>query len=172
MNRRPLGASGARIAEIGICAAEVPAREAVLRLTRERGAAVFPFEGASPPGACGLVRYNLLEQTEARGEVPRLRREGKGVVATGVLAGGALAGPVGHTPPGAAVRRLAFLERPGRTLAQAAVQFVLANEAISCAVVRVSSVEHAEEILAAPDAPPLTGADLEQIFELWGNRFE
>ena len=62
--------------------------------------------------------------------------------------------------------------KPGRTLAQAAVQFVLANESVSSAMIRVSTTAHLEEIVAAPDATPLTGQDLEQIFELWANRFE
>ena len=59
-----------------------------------------------------------------------------------------------------------------RTLAQASVQFVLANEAVSAAVIRCSSVEHLDEVLGALEAPPLSGRDLEQIFELWANRFE
>ena len=62
--------------------------------------------------------------------------------------------------------------KPGRTLAQAAVQFVLANESVSSAMIRVSTAAHLEEIVSAPDAAPLTGQDLEQIFELWANRFE
>ena len=39
-------------------------------------------------------------------------------------------------------------------------------------MIRVSSVAHLEEVVSAPDAPSLTGQDLEQIFELWANRFE
>jgi aryl-alcohol dehydrogenase-like predicted oxidoreductase len=117
------------------------------------------------------VRYNLLDQKEANGEIARLTRAGRGVVAVGVLAGGALAGGASHGY-GARVRLLQGLVRPDRTLAQAAVQFVLANELVSAAWVRVSTIDHLEEILSAPEAPPLTGRDLELIFELWANRFE
>ena len=49
---------------------------------------------------------------------------------------------------------------------------MLANESVSAAMIRVSSSAHLEEIVFAPDAAPLTGQDLEQIFELWANRFE
>jgi len=166
MELRPLGRSGRKVGAIGVC----PGTEAVARRAREQGCTLvgpdFGLDGA------GLVRYNLLDQKDANREIVRLAREGKGVVAVHVLAGGALAGPVGHAPHGARVLQLKCLIRPGRTLAQAAVQFVLANESVSAAVVRCSTLEHLDEVLAAPDAPPLTGQDLEQIFELWANRFE
>jgi aryl-alcohol dehydrogenase-like predicted oxidoreductase len=140
------------------------------------GIALGPGEepGAFVPNqhACVHLPYNLYDQTVALKSCRELRRRDVGIVATHVLAGGALAGSIGHTPPGARVERLRFLVKPGRTLAQAAVQFVLANESVACALVRVSRMEHLEEILAAPDAPPLTGQELEQIFELYANRFE
>ena len=66
--------------------------------------------------------------------------------------------------------KYAFLEKPGRTMKQASIQFVLANEYISCAVVKVSSVEDAEEVLAAPSAPALELPELENIFETWSGR--
>lgn len=162
MESRPLGRTGRKVGEIGIC----PGSGAVAALARERGCTIvgpdFGLEGA------GLVRYNLLDQKDANLEIGRLAREGKGVVAVHVLAGGALAG---GADAGARVAQLRCLVKPGRTLVQAAVQFVLANESVSAAVVRCSTVAHLEEVLAAPDAPPLTGQDLEQIFELWANRF-
>ena len=165
MELRPLGRTGRKVGEIGVC----PGSEAVARRARERGCTLvgpdFALDGAA------LVRYNLLDQKDANAEISRLAREGKGIVATHVLAGGALAGPVGPSPFGARVVQLQCLIKPGRTLAQAAVQFVLANESVSAAIVRCSSVAHLDEVLAAPDAPPLTGQDLEQIFELWANRF-
>ena len=61
--------------------------------------------------------------------------------------------------------------QPGRTFVQAAIQFVLANESVSAALVRVADPSQLEELLSAPEAEPLSGSDLEQIFEHWSNRF-
>ena len=169
MELRPLGRTGRKVGEIGICPGEGPQAAAVARLARERGCTLVGPD--FDLGQAGRVRYNLLDQKDANLEIARLSREGKGVVATQVLAGGVLSGPVGPSPFGERVVQLQCLIKPGRTLAQAAVQFVLANESVSAAIVRCSTVAHLEEILGAPDAPPLTGQDLEQIFELWANRF-
>ena len=87
-----------------------------------------------------------------------------------VLAGGALAGAPGRYA--GRIRQLDFLKKTDRSLVQAAVQFVIANETVSCALVRCSTVAHLEEVFAAADAAPLTAGDLEQIFEVWSNRFE
>lgn len=177
LETRPLGRTGLRVSEIGVCLPEGPSREPVLRRARERGVDLFWSEQPvdAPvvlPGAAASgwarVAYNLLDQTEANGEIARLSRDRQGVVATRVLAGGALAGG----SDGARVAALKFLAKEGRTLAQAAVQFVLANEAVSCVLVRVSSMAHLDELLDAVDAPPLTGSELEHIFEVWSNRFE
>jgi aryl-alcohol dehydrogenase-like predicted oxidoreductase len=165
MELRPLGRTGRKVGAIGVC----PGSDAVASRARERGCTLVGPD-VSLDGA-GLVRYNLLDQKDANLEIGRLAREGKGVVATHVLAGGVLTGTIGPSPFGERVVQLQCLVRPGRTLAQAAVQFVLANESVSAAFVRCSTVAHLDEILAAPDAPPLTGQDLEQIFELWANRF-
>ena len=163
MELRPLGRSGRQVGVIGVC----PGSDAVARLARERGCTIVgPDFGL---GDAGIVRYNLLDQKDANLQIGRLAREGKGVVAVHVLAGGSLASAA--SAPSARVAQLKCLVKPGRTLVQAAVQFVLANESVSAAVVRCSTAAHLDEILGAPDAAPLTGQDLEQIFELWANRF-
>ena len=174
-----LGNTGHRVSQIGICLPDGPAREALARRAREGGCTVFwserPVEAplvlpAGLTGGYGRVRYNLLDQSEAKAEIARLTRERQGVIATHVLAGGALGGGAGREADGARIAQFRCLVKPGRTLVQAAVQFVLANESVHCVLVRVSTEAHLDEILAAPDAPPLTGRDLEQIFELWANR--
>jgi aryl-alcohol dehydrogenase-like predicted oxidoreductase len=157
MERRRLGASGPEIAVIGVCPAG-PEREALAERAREAGCTIV--DGRLPEGAAA-VRYPLMDQLGANTAIPRLRREGKGVVAVHVFGGGALFSP---SP------LLRGLVKPGRTLAQAAIQFVLANESVSAACVRVSSRAHLEEALSAPDAPPLSGSDLELIFEAWAHR--
>ncbi|MBI3855375.1 MAG: aldo/keto reductase [Planctomycetes bacterium] len=165
METRPLGRTGPRVGVIGVC----PGSDAVARRARELGCTLI-WDGAAPQGA-GLVRYNLLDQKKANEEISRHAREGRGVVAVHVLAGGALAGRKEHRY-GHRVDALKCLVKPGRTLVQAGIQFVLANESVSAAMIRVTTVAHLEELVSAPDAPPLTGQDLEQIFELWANRFE
>lgn len=169
MESRPLGRSGSRVGVVGICAGDGPARGAIVERAGRLGCTLI-WAGQAPAGAA-LVRYNLLDQKAANEEISRNSREGKGVIAVHVLAGGALAGMPGHSY-GHRVEALKCLVKPGRTLVQAAVQFVLANESVSAAMIRVSTVAHLEEVAAAPDAPPLTGQDLEQIFEHWANRFE
>jgi aryl-alcohol dehydrogenase-like predicted oxidoreductase len=168
METRPLGRSGPRVGVVGVCPGEGPQRDAIVRRARELGCTLI-WTGGVPEGAA-LVRYNLLDQKEANEEIARQARAGLGVVAVHVLAGGALSGAKGH-PYGERVDALKVLVKPGRTLVQAAVQFVLANESVRSAMIRVSTIAHLEEVAAAPDSPPLTGQDLEQIFELWANRF-
>lgn len=165
METRPLGKNGSRVGVIGIC----PGTPAIADRARKLGCTLV-WNGDPPPDT-SLVRYNLLDQKKANEEIARVKRAGQGVVAVHVLAGGALAGRKDH-PYGHRIELLRCLVKPGRTLAQASVQFVLANESISAAMIRVSTPEHLEEIVSAPDATPLTGQDLEQIFELWANRFE
>jgi len=165
METRPLGRNGKRVGVIGVC----PGDAMLAARARQLGCTLI-WNGDPPPGAA-LVRYNLLDQKKANEEIARVKQGGKGVVAVHVLAGGALAGRKDH-PYGHRIDALKCLVKPGRTLVQAAIQFVLANESISAAMIRVSTPAHLDEIVSAPDAAPLTGQDLEQIFELWANRFE
>jgi aryl-alcohol dehydrogenase-like predicted oxidoreductase len=169
METRPLGRTGSRVGVIGICPGDGPDREKIVQRARERGCTLI-WSGRPPEGA-RLVRYNLLDQKSANEEISRLRRAGEGVVAVHVLAGGALGGRRDHRF-GHRVDALKCLVKPGRSLVQAAIQFVLANESVNAAMVHVSTLAHLEEVVSAPDAAPLTGQDLEQIFELWANRFE
>jgi len=169
METRPLGRSGPRVGVIGVCPGNGPQRDAIAARARALGCTLI-WDG-DPPSGTGVVRYNLLDQKKANEEISTLSRAGKGVLAVNVLAGGALAGRKDHDY-GHRIEALKVLVKPGRTLAQVAVQFVLANESVTAAMVRVSTVAHLEEVAAAPDAAPLTGQDLEQIFELWANRFE
>ncbi|MBI2931385.1 MAG: aldo/keto reductase [Planctomycetes bacterium] len=133
-----------------------------------RSAGEIPETGV----ACVLAPYNMMSQQLSREVFAPARRRNLGVVATQVLAGGALAGRVGHTPPGAAVAGFARLVKPRRTLAQAAILFALSNEYVSCALVRVSSPEHLMEAVAAPSAEPFTFSELEAIFEAYANRYD
>lgn len=159
METRRLGKDGPEVGVIGICPAG-PDREALERRAREAGCTLL--DGPLPAGAVE-VRYHLLDQLTANAAIPRIRAAGGGVVAVHVLGGG---GVLKKAP------LLQGLLKPGRTLVQAAVQFVLANESVSAARIRVSSRAHLEEVLAASEAPPLSGADLELIFETWAHRHD
>ena len=170
MDERRLGSRGPRVPELGICPGEGPLRQAVVERALALGGRLFwsstPVPGAltlPSLGGFGTVPYNLRDQKPANAEIARLAKAGEGVVAVHVLAGGALA----SAPPG-----LQSLARDGRTFVQAAIQFVLANDKVSCAIVRLTDPAHVEEVLAAPDAPPLKGSELELIFETWANRFD
>jgi aryl-alcohol dehydrogenase-like predicted oxidoreductase len=140
---------------LGFCPAG-PDRDALAESARRAGC----LPEVLPPGVAE-IRYSALDQLEANRAIPRAVREGRGVVAVGVLEGGAL--------PGKAAL-LGGLVKPGRTLAQAAILFVLANESVTAARIRVSSRAHLEEALGALEAPPLSGSDLELIFETWAHR--
>ena len=170
METRPLGRTGSRVGVVGICPGEGPDREKIVLRAKERGCTLI-WSGRPPEGA-ELVSYNLLDQKNANLEISRLRRAGQGVVAVHVLAGGALGGKRNKHPYGHRIQALQCLVKPGRSLVQAAIQFVLANESVNAAMIHVSTLAHLEEIVSAPEATPLTGQDLEQIFELWANRFE
>jgi aryl-alcohol dehydrogenase-like predicted oxidoreductase len=170
---RRLGPGGPEIPVLGLCPGEGPLRDAVIRRALDLGVSLFwsavPVAGAvtlSDTGPHGTVRYNLLDQKDANAQIDAYRKAGRGVVALHVLAGGLFARGLD-----ARLEPYRGLVREGRTLLQAAVQFVLANESVACATVRVSRPEHVDEVVGALSAPPLSGQDLELIFEAWANRF-
>jgi len=212
MEQRPLGRTGLRVSEIGVCLPPDAALAVPLaRRAADEGVTFFvtqdptigdalpdaivavgPRNGAYvvAPGAMGIaadektdvaslegieclfVPFNLVEQELSVPVMAPAARRGLGIVATRVLGGGSYAGRLGHAPPGAAVEHFRTLIKPRRTLAQAALLFALANEYVSCALVRVSSAEHLMEALGAADAEPLAMTELEHIFETYANRYD
>ncbi|MFQ5553668.1 MAG: aldo/keto reductase, partial [Thermoplasmata archaeon] len=70
------------------------------------------------------------------------------------------------------VERLAsFLERDDRTLAQAALQFVLAFPEVSVTIPGAKTPAHVEENLAASEAPDLTSDEVTRVQELYASNF-
>ena len=67
--------------------------------------------------------------------------------------------------------RLAFLRRDGRTLAQAALRFLLAHPEVSVAIPGAKTPAQVEENLAASDAPPLTDDELARVRSLFERDF-
>lgn len=135
-------------------------------------------EGLTEPPAdrfrCGVLMasYSMTRMDASNALFPKAKKDGVGILADDVLAGGALLGPVGHVPFAAAVEKFRVLIKPGRTLAQAAIRFVLANEYVSSAIARVATPTEADEVLGAADAEALSLSELEEVFEAWAGRCE
>jgi len=102
------------------------------------------------------VPYTPAEQSAGLDLMRHAHRAGLGIVAMGL--------------PGPAGEEHRFLARPGRTLAQASIQFVLANEYVSCALVGVRSIGELREAVDAPAAQALTLGELERLIELYAHR--
>jgi myo-inositol catabolism protein IolS len=129
------------------------------------------------------VEYDLLDPTAEEELLPLAQQRNVGVMARTPLARGLL---TGKFPPGQAippdqqwrrprgdqlqlrlarVEQLRFLERPGQTLAQAALRFVLAHPAVHCAVPGARTTEQLAANLPAADAD-LTPEELGRVREL------
>lgn len=117
--------------------------------------------------------YNLLDQRAAQEVLPWAIAHGAGAIARVPLSSGRLTGkfkraqvfPAGdhrrRQPPEwvdegiAGVERVKFLAHSGRTLAQAALQFVLAHPAVAVTIPGAKSPQQVEENVAALSAAPL-----------------
>ncbi|QSR84074.1 aldo/keto reductase [Methylacidimicrobium sp. B4] len=69
------------------------------------------------------------------------------------------------------VEQLRFLEVPGRTLGQAALQWILCEPRILSCLPNIYTTEQLEEFAAAPDAPPLSPSELDRIDGLLAANF-
>ncbi len=69
------------------------------------------------------------------------------------------------------VDQLRFLERPGRTLGQAAISWLLAEPRVMTVLPNIYDREQLAEFAAAPDAPPLTSDELARIAALYAENF-
>jgi aryl-alcohol dehydrogenase-like predicted oxidoreductase len=82
-----------------------------------------------------------------------------------------------HWPPAmvagriAAAARLSFLVKPNRTMAQAALRFVLAFPEISVAIPGAKTVAQVAENVGSADAPPLTQAEVQEARALYSKDF-
>ena len=62
-------------------------------------------------------------------------------------------------------------EDMGRTLAQAAIKFCLAQGTIVSVLPNITCVEELEEYASAPETPDLTAEEIQRLDELWENGF-
>ncbi len=69
------------------------------------------------------------------------------------------------------VETLRFLEEPGRTLGQAALQWLLAEPRVVTALPNIYDSEQLREFAATPDTPPLSTAELARVAELAETNF-
>ena len=69
------------------------------------------------------------------------------------------------------VEQLRFLENSERTLGQAALQWLLADELVASTLPNIYNEEQLVEFGKAPECPPLTADDMAKIDELYSNNF-
>jgi aryl-alcohol dehydrogenase-like predicted oxidoreductase len=139
-------------------------------------------------GTCAAcqINYSILNQSAAADILPYCRQHDIGTLIRGPLAQGLLAGkfsPDTHFDDSVRagwnegegrarflrqlerVEQVRFLGTPERTMAQAALQFVLANPAVTCAIPGAKNVDQARSNAAAADGE-LTAAELERLRQL------
>jgi len=133
--------------------------------------------------AAAQINYSMLNQAAARDILPYCHEHDIGTLIRGPLAQGLLAGKFSpETRFDDSVRaswndgdgrerflrnlekveQIRFLARPDRTLAQAALQFVVAHPAVTCAIPGAKNVGQAEANAAAADGP-LAADELEKV---------
>lgn len=64
-----------------------------------------------------------------------------------------------------------LVEGAGRTIAQAAIRFVLAEPSVACVLPNIYHAEHLEEFAVAADVPPITPAELARLADLYAVNF-
>lgn len=158
------------------------------RTANDARACIRNAEALDEPRTLGdtlQVAYNLLDQEAADKDVfVEAHRHDWGVICRVPLASGALSGKYapGHRfPPNdfrsdwpserlaataAKVDALRFLEKPGRTMAQSALAFCLAQPAVSTVIAGAKSVDQAEQNAAASEGQQLTAEELRTVEDL------
>ncbi len=122
------------------------------------------------PGISSVqLPVSMVEQAAIDSVIPRLSERGIAVIAREPLGQGLLTGTRGRTLAEEAARSLAEINErkrrsvefsvfavPQRTMAQAAMQFVLQLPGVSTVIPGIAKVEQLEENLGALDAPQLS----------------
>jgi aryl-alcohol dehydrogenase-like predicted oxidoreductase len=149
-------------------------------------------------GKCATLQidYSMLNRTPEAEILDYCKASGIGVIVRGALAMGLLTGKFSEnstfpdddfrhnwlTDPAqkavfredlAKVETLKPLVRPGRTLAQAALQFVLQHEAVTTVIPGARTAEQVLSNLAAAEAPPFTAEEtglIDQVTPPGGGR--
>ncbi|MGH2962269.1 MAG: aldo/keto reductase [Solirubrobacterales bacterium] len=133
--------------------------------------------------------YNLLEQEPGRALIDAAGREGVGVMARVPTSSGLLDDILTpdttfgegdhrrHRPREwlveglQKIERIRFLSEDGRTMAQAALRFIIDSGATTV-IPTITSEAELEEYAGAADAPELSGDELGRVAELYGRNFD
>jgi len=165
---------------------------------RAYGAALGPAIGWRDEGLAAMKKrdigglqiiYNLLEQDPGRDFFPVARQREVGVLVRVPHSSGLLEGkyteettfaPTDHrshrprewlTDGLKKLERLDFLTEGGRTIGQAAIQFVLAEQSVASVLPNIYDADQLQEFAAAADTPALTAEELARIAELYEHNF-
>jgi aryl-alcohol dehydrogenase-like predicted oxidoreductase len=129
------------------------------------------------PGVSAVqVKINLLEREAITGLLPLCKGRNVAVIARQPLAKGLLTQSQGEIDPQVALvhaerlkekmraaAEFRFLANGARSMAQAALQFILRHDGVSVVLPGTSSAEHLRENLGALTAPPLTDKEMSRI---------
>jgi aryl-alcohol dehydrogenase-like predicted oxidoreductase len=69
------------------------------------------------------------------------------------------------------IDRLRFLESSDRTLGQAALQWLLADDRVASTLPNIYEEAQLIEFAKAPDSPPLTNDELDKVADLYADNF-
>lgn len=166
---------------------------------RAYGAALGPAIGWEAEGLAAMRRrgvgtlqiiYNMLEQDPGRRLLATAEEEGAGVLVRVPHSSGLLEGkftletvfpPTDHrshrprewlTDGLKKLEKLTFLtEGRGRTIGQAAIQFILASPAAASVLPNIYDAGQLREFAEAPDTPPLTQEELDRVAALYEDNF-
>jgi aryl-alcohol dehydrogenase-like predicted oxidoreductase len=167
---------------------------------RSYGVALGPAIGWEMEGLAAIrdrsiatlqIIHNLLEQDPGRSLTAAAEERGVGVLvrvphSSGLLEGKYTAettfGPDDHrshrprewlTEGLQKLERLRFLtEGRGRTIGQAAIQWLLASPAIASVLPNIYDAEQLDEFIAAPQVPEFTAQELGQVAQLYDRNFD
>jgi len=135
------------------------------------------------------IPFSIFRQEWIGEFLEEARKAGVGLIAREPLGNGFLTGRIPRNarfPPGdirsnwpremvaaraLAAEKLSFLVRQDRTLAQAALRFVLAFPEVGVTIPGIKTPAQAEEDLGASEAPPLTPDEIERVRELYAKDF-
>jgi aryl-alcohol dehydrogenase-like predicted oxidoreductase len=163
------------------------------------GVALGPAIGWEDEGLVSMRRrrlgalqtiYNLFEQDPGRAFFPVAREHGVGVLVRVPHSSGMLEGKYtsetsfgendhrSHRPKEwlteglQKLRAIDFLtEHAGRTIGQAALQFILSEPSVSSTLPNIYNAEQLREFAAASETPPITQSELAQLAELYKRNF-
>jgi aryl-alcohol dehydrogenase-like predicted oxidoreductase len=153
----------------------------------EPAEAVLCLEAGAPEVL--QIPFSLFRQEWTDALFDEARKANVGIIAREPLGNGFLSGKIradARFPPGdirhqwppsmvagraTAAERLSFLVRPDRTMAQAALQFVLGFPAVSVTIPGAKTVAQVEENAAAANATPLAADEVRKARSLYAKDF-